>query len=109
MIDFPNVQNIAPVSRTGAGRNLPADKRYTEPFAPAQATATDVVQISTDAAMKSKLSTFAAALAKEIQATDPARIASLKQQYAGDNCPVAAASVAAAMIARARTEGPDDE
>ena len=109
MMDFPKIQNTAPVSRAGAGRNLPADRRYAESPATAQTTVSDVVQISTDAAMKSRLGTFAAALVREMQNADPARIASLKQQYAGDNCPVSAVDVAAAMVARMRTVEVDDE
>ena len=109
MIDFPNLRNISSVDRVGAGRQFRAVKNEGDPVAAAKTGATDIVQISTDAAMKSKISAFASTLAKEMDAVSDARIARLKEQYAGDQCPVSSGDIAEAIIARIKTEGPDYE
>ena len=69
-----------------------------------QSGAADVVQISADAAMKGKLSAFALALNKEMDAVNATRIENLKALYAGDNCPISGADLAAAIVARIRAD-----
>ena len=105
MIDFRNLQNAYPVSWPGAGRQIPAGKKETAipPVNPAGAT--DVVEISADAAMKGKLNAVTAALAKEPYAPSPERMAQLKEKYAGDNCPVRGIDIAEVIFARIRAEG----
>ena len=105
MIDFPSLQNIASVRQAGVGRPFPVGKKDSAQPEGTAAASTDVVQISADAAMKGKLSAFAAVLAKEIHTADAGRIAQLKAQYAGDNCPVGGADVAAAILARIAVQG----
>ncbi|MEL7623609.1 MAG: hypothetical protein AAGU12_08480 [Clostridiales bacterium] len=110
MIDFKNLQNASyPVNRAGDRRQYPLAKRetgYSVNFnSPASAGKTDVVEISADAALKGKLSTFSTALAKEMKAVTPERMALLKEKYAGDACPVSGLAVAQAIISRAKAEG----
>jgi len=109
MIEFPNLQNMAQVSRTNAGRQYPQGKKELSQPANIQAGSGDVVQISTDAAMKGKLSAFASTLAREMNTVSAERIARLKEQYAGDNCPVCAADIAGAIFAGIRAEGSVNE
>ena len=109
MIDFPNLQNISPLNRTGAGRQLPQGMKDSGPVGAARTDVGDVVQISTEAAMKGKLSAFASALAREMQGVSADRMALLKVQYAGDACPVSAADLAGAIISRIKAEGFGDE
>ena len=105
MIDFPNLQNVSSVRRTGAGHYFLPEKRDPSQDGAGKANAADVVQISADAAMKGRLSSFAAVLAKELQSAGADRIARLKEQYAGDSCPVSNADVAASIVSRIRMEG----
>lgn len=62
--------------------------------------AQDTVTLSADASFKSFLATevrkFSAA--GETEGASAERIASLRQQYAGDSCPVSGTDVAAAML-----------
>jgi hypothetical protein len=100
MVDFPSnngIHGVTPVSRLDTGRAGPGKKEANpmiEKTAP-----TDVVQISADALIKSRLSAFAAAVNSEIKTISPERMRKLKQDYAGDNCPVSAYDVAGAIIA----------
>lgn len=111
MIDFKNLQNASyPVNRAGDRRQYPVAKRetgYSVNFNSHAGSAgkTDVVEISADAALKGKLSTFSATLAKEMKAVTPERMALLKEKYAGDACPVSGLAVAQAIISRAKAEG----
>ena len=105
MLEFPNLHSVTNLSRTGATRQYPVDKRDGAGAATGQAIAADVVQISADAALKSKLGAFAATLAREVGAVSAERMALLKEQYAGDRCPVSGAEVAAAMVTRAGATG----
>lgn len=112
MIDFKNLQNASyPVNRAGDRRQYPVAKRETgysvnfNSHSAGSAGKTDVVEISADAALKGKLSTFSAALAKEMKAVTPERMALLKEKYAGDACPVGGLAVAGAIISRAKAEG----
>ena len=110
MVDPINVKNVFSMGRAGAGSQVPAVKK--DPgFPVVQPTGSaDVVQISSDAALKSKLSAFAATLYKEMgDIADPVRMAQLKEKYAGDKCPVSSADIADAVIARIRIEGIGDE
>ena len=111
MIDFPNFKNINSAGRANAGRRIAAPKAEADikaehDFSAAGKTnAPDVIQISTDAALKGKLSAFAAALAKEMDTDNTGRIAYLKKQYAGDCCPVSDIELAGAIAARIKMEG----
>jgi hypothetical protein len=116
MIDFKNLQNASYlVNRSGERRQYPISKREAAyPTAANQASASnpastpavaDVVEISADAALKSKLSAFPAALAKEMSAISPEKLAYLKVKYAGDACPVSGLAVAGAMLDRAEAVG----
>ena len=109
MIDFPNLQNISPISRTSTGMQLPQGKKEPNQTAIARTDAGDVVQISSDAAMKGKLSAFALTFAREMLTVSDDRIALLKAQYAGDACPVSAADIAGAILGRIAAEGSRDE
>ena len=105
MIDFPNLPNLPKVSQVNrAKRQYTTVKKETESTATSQSVTTDVVQISADAAMKGKLSSFALALSREAEAVNEARIENLKAQYEGDHCPISSRDLAAAIIARIRTE-----
>ena len=109
MIDFPNVHNVTPVRRAGSGPYAVPDKKDPNPVETGKTDTSDVVQISSDAAMKSKLGGFAAELAKEQQRVDRDRIAQLKERYAGDTCPVSDADIAAAIVARIKMGGFENE
>ncbi len=107
MIDFKNLQNTSyPVNRVADRRQYPVAKRETgysiNSNSPSK---TDVVEISADAALKGKLGTFSAALAKEMKELSPERLALLKEKYAGDACPVSGHAVAETIINRSAAEG----
>lgn len=105
MIEPINLQNVYSVGRIGPGAQLPGGKK--DPGFPIVQPpgASDVVQISSDAALKSKLGAFSAALYKELNETASGRIEKLKEQYAGDLCPVGCADIAGAIMARFKAEG----
>ncbi|MCL1804909.1 MAG: hypothetical protein FWG28_02740 [Clostridiales bacterium] len=110
MIEPIKLQNIYPVNKPGTAGQIPAVKK--DPGFPIVQPAADgdMVQISSDAALKGKLNAFSAALFKEMNsAAGPERIARLREQYAGDACPVSAADIAGAIVARLRAEGFGDE
>jgi hypothetical protein len=102
MIDFKNLQNASYlVNRSGERRQYPVSKREAANAAGASpASTTDVVEISADAALKGKLSAFPAAIAKEMAAISPEKMAYLKQKYAGGACPVSGLAVAGAILSR---------
>jgi len=109
MVDF-RLQNITQINRTGDRRQYIPGKKETSQPAAGPSGVSDVVQISNDAAMKGRISAFAATLAKEMNhSVNPERIAQLKKQYAGDNCPVSGAAIAGAIIARISAEGSANE
>ena len=105
MADILNLRNINNISRASVGRQYLPGKKNAGTTDASRAGASDVVQISAEAAIKGRLSAFAAALAKETGYVGAARIADLKERYAGDNCPVCGADIAAAMLARGSAEG----
>ena len=112
MIDFNglnNVTSVPPISRKTISPYTAAGKA--EPAAASQggASVADVVQISSDAAMKGRLGTFAASLSKAMDTVDPERIAMLRTQYTGDRCPVSSSDIARAVISRILVEGSPDE
>ncbi|MCL2121450.1 MAG: flagellar biosynthesis anti-sigma factor FlgM [Clostridiales bacterium] len=109
MIDFPNVHNVTPIRRPGSGQYAVSDKKDPNPLETGKTDASDVVQISSDAAMKSKLGSFAATLAKEMQRVDRDRITQLKEQYAGESCPVNDEDIASAIVARIKIGGFENE
>ena len=105
MIDFPNIQNINQVARTANGqRVLPAKKEQQNPSVE-RIPSTDVIHISSEAAMKGRVGVFAAALANELNSLSPERIEKLKLEYAEDGCPVSSLHIADAVIARIKMEG----
>ena len=105
MIDFTNIKKISPPALYGTGLQYAQGKKdYSLPEA-SQAGAADVIQISADAAFKGRISAFSAALVKELNAAGTERIALLKEQYAGDRCPITGADIAGAILARIRVEG----
>ena len=110
MTEFPNIKSIhgvTPVTRPEAGRAV-AGKNEAYPMIE-KPTPTDVVRISADAVLKSKLSAFNATLSDEINTISPERMSRLKREYAGDNCPVSSYDVAGAIIERITLEGKIDE
>ncbi|MCL1848376.1 MAG: hypothetical protein FWF83_01700 [Clostridiales bacterium] len=113
MIDFNSLNhilnNVPAAKRKSVGQYAPQGKPEPAQASAAQASATDVVQISSDAAMKGKLSAFASTLAKAMDDVGAERIDRLKEQYAGDKCPVSDADLAGAIIARIKAEGSWDE
>ena len=105
MIDFSNMKHVSSVKRFDAGTRYAAGKKDSDASGSAHKAQTDVVQISADAVWKGKLSAFSTVLVREISDVSAERIATLKQQYAGDDCPVSGADIANAMVARMRVEG----
>ena len=113
MIDFRNVKQMT-VGRQGTvvphqiGRKEVLHAAYQSH----QSTGTkptpgdvDQVKISSEAATKGRVSTFCAALAKEIGAPQPARLEALKDKYQGDTCPVDNFELAGAIVSRLKGEG----
>jgi len=106
MIEPIKLQNVYPINKPGTAGQIPVVKK--DPGFPVVQPAAegDMVQISSDAAQKGKLNAFSAALFREMNsAAGPERMAQLKEQYAGDNCPVSGADIAGAIVARIRLEG----
>ena len=105
MIEFPNLQNASPVTRTATGWHFQTGKK--ESFEPAVSPVgvTDVVEISADAALKGKLSAFSTALAREMETTGIERMAKLKEKYAGDACPIDSAELARVIYSKMMAEG----
>jgi hypothetical protein len=104
VIDFPNLKNIASVGRYGNGLQHVQEKKEATLSGASRTADADVVQISADAALKSKLSAFSSVLAKEMNTVGAEHLARLKQQYAGESCPVTGRDVAGAILARVRTD-----
>jgi len=105
MIDFSNMKHVSAVKRFDPGTRYAAGKKDADSSGSARRAQTDVVQLSADAVWKGKLSAFSTVLVREIADVSAERIAILKQQYAGDACPVSSADIANAMVARMRVEG----
>jgi hypothetical protein len=109
MIEFPNFKNVSGVNPSGSGRQVYPSKKEETIASAGKGVGADVLQISPDAALRSKASAFAAALAKEMDADAAERIAQLKEQYSGDACPRNGDEIAAAIFAKANMEGYGDE
>jgi hypothetical protein len=101
MIEFPNFKNVSAVNPPVNGWQVIPNKKDDKAWSAAKSTGADVLQISPDAALKSKLSSFSSVLAKEMSAISTERIARLKQEYSGDRCPLSGADLAKAIIAGA--------
>jgi hypothetical protein len=115
MIDRTNIQHL-PLNRPGQGIQYPAGKKD-QAAVPASggsglaAGNTDMVQISTDAALRGKISAYAATLGKDLSSIRPELLAMLREKYKGEACPVSGIDVAKAILAKIHTElgGSGDE
>ena len=105
MIDFSHINNINQVARTANGQRVLSAKKEVPAAGAERTPPTDVIHISSEAAMKGRVGVFAAALASELNAVSSERIEKLKLEYAGDLCPVSSVQIADAVIARIRMEG----